>query len=100
MVAAAGFMLKHENMKAMLKMTVAFTTRNTCEEIKRRRPSVVPKMFNTSPGGKTNMAVHGNQKGAKNKAIAPRESTSTAAKMIPESHLRNIRRNREMGRQR
>ena len=50
MVAAAGFMLKQENMKAKPRITLALIVRNRCEKRYSLKPSDAPRTLKTVPG--------------------------------------------------
>ena len=98
MVAAAGFMLKQENMNATETITLAFTARNKCEKTNRSSPSPAGNTLNASPGANANIPFHENNTRANPNAVKPRASASTTEKIIPALHLTNNNRNREMGR--
>src|ERR1035437_8651140 len=97
-VAAAGFMLKHENMNAMPSTTLALSVMNTWDRRYSLKPWSALSTLNTAPGTKTNMPFHGNHILAKPSAVPPSTSTSAAEKIPPAIHLANSNRNREMGR--
>src|SRR5258708_3552785 len=98
MVAAAGFMLKQENMKASPRMMLALKARNACDSTKSLKPCEALRTLNTIPGQETKRPPQGNQMRAKQSAEAPSTTTRTAEKTTPASHFAISRRTREMGR--
>src|SRR5208282_662659 len=100
MVAAAGFMLKQENIAATDNMATAFMAMKTWENAYSFSPSPAGKRQKVwyTWSEKTNMPDHGKSRRANPRAMAPRASTRTAEKTVPATHFTNSSRTREMGR--
>src|ERR1700759_4483079 len=101
MVAAAGFMLNEENMKAMDNMVTAFINMKRCESAYNCRPSAEEKRLNTGEPSNwpmTNMPPQGKSRRAESRAVSPNASVSTAAKIIPPIHFTKSKHTREIGR--
>src|SRR3954464_513716 len=100
-VAAAGFILKQENIKAIPRTTLALIASDRCDKAKNLKPSDAGSTLNGKIGGnETNMLLHGNQQRAKHSAIPPRTTTNTTEKIRPDTHLASSRLKREIGRER
>src|SRR5215831_15470150 len=81
-VAAAGFILKHENIKAKLRIALALMAINACEQMNSRNPSFISNALNIPNGGNmTNIDFHGNQSRANTTAINPSTATRIAEKI-------------------
>src|ERR1041385_3396188 len=100
MVAAAGFILQHENRNDSPTMVLALTARKRWEQRNSFSPSPAGRTLKTIWGTKMNIPFHGNQSRAKSSAVPPSTRTSVVEKMTPLSHFTRRRRNRETGRDR
>src|SRR6267378_614898 len=99
MVAAAGFILKQENMKARLTTVHAFSAMKACEHAYKPKPVCGSTRLKISNGGQTTaMLRHGNHSRANPTAVMPNVSTSAIEKMTPAIHFANMRLKRETGR--
>src|SRR5438445_1970724 len=98
-VAAAGFMLKQENMKASVISVIAskvmkkWTVGHRCQAA---APSNEPMIW--SSGKTTNKPPDGKNTLASSALKIPRDMTRMREKIAPASHFKSSSRRREMGR--
>src|ERR1041385_749518 len=86
MVAAAGFILQHENRNDSPTMVLALTARKRWEQRNSFSPSPAGRTLKTIWGTKMNIPFHGNQSRAKSSAVPPSTRTSVVEKMTPLRH--------------
>src|SRR3954449_6552011 len=99
MVAAAGFMLKQENIKARLMSVTASKVMNRCTAANLIQASEPSKVLTIRSMGKTtNKPPEGKKAQAARALKIPRETTRSNEKTAPESHLSRSSLSREIGR--
>src|SRR5207248_8067519 len=101
MVAAAGFTLKQENMKARLMRVTASKVMKKWTTAKRCHAAEPSKVLMTWSSGKaTNRPPEGKNTIATSALNTPSDNTRTREKTAPASHFNISRRRREIGRHR
>src|SRR5712671_6792323 len=101
MVAAAGLILKHENMKAKLISVTASKVMKRWTLANRSHAWMPSNVLMIRSSGKTTKRPPEGKKTLANDALkSPRESTRIREKMAAASHFKRSSRRREMGRHR